>query len=675
MSNTQTTETVKPDKSQRFLFFIRRPFSLAIRLTFLISMVTIAAFFAFTAFISSSIEDHLAKQDVNDLKRMSAKVQEILNTQQSDRKTIREIRNVTSSYLDAAVIVMDSNGLLLYSSDNSNDLIDYIEQDNISINDFPKGVFVISMEVDNTPSSEIDKTISLPDSTDTAEVAAIEVSMGEATDPACNDADAPTAAAYTAATATAATDATAAADAAATASASDAAASKTAATASAVTATSSDAAATTSVAKETTTAIAAATTDVTSKEASAVRDAKGHRVETSTGVSCGNVASTSHKVNHSFRAIALQGRTSFKGNDGGYVLLSALSINFHTRYIEMLKQDLLFIATCMSLLIVAVVMIAVRKGHDPLREVSEDIKNITSDNLDTRLDPNQVPAELTQLVMSFNGMIEKIEDVFNRQANFSADLAHEIRTPITNLLTQTEIALSQNRTCTELREVLYSSLEEYGRMSKMVSDMLFLAQVTDAKQMPQPILFDVCIEVTKVFEFFEALAEDRQVSLQMHHNSCAATNRICLMTSGSSVPGGEDSVGGYTHVPLIPVIIEGDQLMFRRAMSNLVSNAMRYTPTHGVIRVDIDESDEMCTVTVANPGKPIPPEHLPRLFDRFYRIDPSRQRKSESSGSGIGLAIVKSIVEAHNGRVSVESDEISTRFILHLPRRLHNKVA
>lgn len=632
MSNTQTTETVKPDKSQRFLFFIRRPFSLAIRLTFLISMVTIAAFFAFTAFISSSIEDHLAKQDVNDLKRMSAKVQEILNTQQSDRKTIREIRNVTSSYLDAAVIVMDSNGLLLYSSDNSNDLIDYIEQDNISINDFPKGVFVISMEVDNAPSSEIDKTISLPDSTDTAEVAAIEVSMVGASDPACNDADAPTAAA-------------------------------------------ADAAATTSVAKETTTAIAAATTDLTSKEASAVRDAKGHRVETSTGVSCGNVGSAARKVNHSFRAIALQGRTSFKGNEGGYVLLSALSINFHTRYIEMLKQDLLFIATCMSLLIVAVVMIAVRKGHDPLREVSEDIKNITSDNLDTRLDPNQVPAELTQLVMSFNGMIEKIEDVFNRQANFSADLAHEIRTPITNLLTQTEIALSQNRTCTELREVLYSSLEEYGRMSKMVSDMLFLAQVTDAKQMPQPILFDVCVEVTKVFEFFEALAEDRQVSLQMHHNSCAATNRICLMTSGSSVPGGEDSVGGYTHVPLIPVIIEGDQLMFRRAMSNLVSNAMRYTPTHGVIRVDIDESDEMCTVTVANPGKPIPPEHLPRLFDRFYRIDPSRQRKSESSGSGIGLAIVKSIVEAHNGRVSVESDEISTRFILHLPRRLHNKVA
>ncbi len=123
-----------------------------------------------------------------------------------------------------------------------------------------------------------------------------------------------------------------------------------------------------------------------------------------------------------------------------------------------------------SLLIVLIIRIVVRQGHLPLRNVSNAIKNITSENLDARLEPTRVPIELEQLVISFNHMIGKIEDVFTRQANFSADIAHEIRTPITNLVTQTEIALSQDRTQRELEDVLYSSLEEYNRMTKMVSD-------------------------------------------------------------------------------------------------------------------------------------------------------------------------------------------------------------
>ncbi|MBN0840138.1 HAMP domain-containing protein, partial [Pseudomonas aeruginosa] len=107
--------------------------------------------------------------------------------------------------------------------------------------------------------------------------------------------------------------------------------------------------------------------------------------------------------------------------------------------------------------------IAVRQGHLPLRNVSNAIKNITSENLDARLEPTRVPIELEQLVISFNHMIGKIEDVFTRQSNFSADIAHEIRTPITNLVTQTEIALSQSRSPQELEEVLYSNLEEFSR--------------------------------------------------------------------------------------------------------------------------------------------------------------------------------------------------------------------
>lgn len=142
-------------------------------------------------------------------------------------------------------------------------------------------------------------------------------------------------------------------------------------------------------------------------------------------------------------------------------------------------------ASIISMLIILIVLFAVYKGHEPIRSVSRQIQNITSKDLDVRLDPQSVPIELERLVLSFNHMIERIEDVFTRQSNFSADIAHEIRTPITNLVTQTEIVLSQPRSQKELEEVLYSSLEEFSHMAKMVSDMLFLAQADNNQLIPE----------------------------------------------------------------------------------------------------------------------------------------------------------------------------------------------
>ncbi|HDG1699224.1 TPA: Cu(+)/Ag(+) sensor histidine kinase [Kluyvera ascorbata] len=316
-----------------------------------------------------------------------------------------------------------------------------------------------------------------------------------------------------------------------------------------------------------------------------------------------------------------------------YTLLTALSIDFHLHYLKELKRNLMMIAAVISLLIVVIVLIAVRKGHQPLRDVSLEIKNITSENLDVRLDPTRVPIELEQLVISFNQMIGRIEDVFRRQANFSADIAHEIRTPITNLVTQTEIALSHPRTVKELEDVLYSSLEEYNRMAKMVSDMLFLAQADENLLVPESVPLDLQTETIKVFEFFEAWAEERDVALRF--------------------------VGQ-------PSLVMGDPLMIRRVINNLLSNAIRYTPRRMSVTVQVSSQDDKVIYSVENPGTPISDEHLPRLFDRFYRVDPSRQRKGENSG--IGLAIVKSIIRAHHGKISVTSDTVATRFIIELPK-------
>ncbi|STU47766.1 sensor kinase CusS [Klebsiella quasipneumoniae] len=196
-------------------------------------------------------------------------------------------------------------------------------------------------------------------------------------------------------------------------------------------------------------------------------------------------------------------------------MLTGLSINFHLHYLDALKKEP--DCDCRRDKPVDCSDHSNRcpSGHLPLRNVSNAIKNITSENLDARLEPTRVPIELEQLVISFNHMIGKIEDVFTRQANFSADIAHEIRTPITNLVTQTEIALSQDRTQRELEDVLYSSLEEYNRMTKMVSDMLFLAQADNNQLIPDRVMFDLRAEVMKVFEFFRSLGRRTQYHAQI----------------------------------------------------------------------------------------------------------------------------------------------------------------
>lgn len=316
-----------------------------------------------------------------------------------------------------------------------------------------------------------------------------------------------------------------------------------------------------------------------------------------------------------------------------YKLIIALSIDFHLHYIHDLTKNLMLAALITCLIMIFIVHFAVYQGHAPLRTVSKKIQSITSENLHIRLIQDTIPIELEQLVISFNTMIGQIEDVFKRQSHFSADIAHEIRTPITNLVTQTQIALNHARSVEEYQEVLYSNLEEYERMAKMVSDMLFLAQADNNLLIPERAIIDLHSEINKVFEYFEAWAEEKNVTLQLVDN-------------------------------VTP--IQGDPLMLRRVINNLLSNAIRYTPEGKTVTVSLCQTPTGIQLIVENPGTQIPPEHLSRLFDRFYRVDRSRQRKGD--GSGIGLAIVKSIVETHQGNISVSSDPFLTKFTLYLPK-------
>ena len=316
-----------------------------------------------------------------------------------------------------------------------------------------------------------------------------------------------------------------------------------------------------------------------------------------------------------------------------YTIAVAMDIGHHLTFISSFKRIQWWTVGVVMCIAILVAWGAVRWGHKPIHRANEKIRAITSSKLYMRLDPKEVPIELEETISSFNAMLGRIEEGYAQLANVSADIAHELRTPVTNLTTQTEVAVGQARSANEYREILYSNLEEFGRLNRMINDMLFLAQTESAPADLYLETVNLTETIQGLFEYFEAWMEDQGVSSQL---------------KGRAAP------------------IRADQEMLRRALSNLLSNAIRYTPRGETVTVTLSQNEQITTISVENPGEKISAEDLPRLFNRFYRGDPSRQRKGD--GAGLGLAIVKSIVEAHGGKVGVESDDALTRFEVVLPR-------
>lgn len=335
--------------------------------------------------------------------------------------------------------------------------------------------------------------------------------------------------------------------------------------------------------------------------------------------------------NHAYRGIAGKAATGL-ANTRPYTVALALDIAHHQEFMAVF-QEMLWLAIGSGILFAGLLgWIAARRGLAPLHEIAEVAKGISANRLTKRLPADSVPTELVDLATSFNEMLARLEDSFQRLSDFSSDLAHELRTPVSNLTIQTQVALSQSRSADEYREVLYSNLEEFERLARMVGDMLFLAKADNGLMVPNRASLDLAREIDELIEFYEALADERKVS---------------IARSGSAS-------------------VLGDQIMLRRAIGNLLSNAIRHAPSGSSVKVELGNSGkDGVSIAVENAGQTIPADHLPRLFDRFYRVDPARQHGSD--GAGLGLAITKSIVEAHGGRIAVASEGGVTRFTLTLP--------
>jgi two-component system heavy metal sensor histidine kinase CusS len=259
-----------------------------------------------------------------------------------------------------------------------------------------------------------------------------------------------------------------------------------------------------------------------------------------------------------------------------------------------------------------------RRGLRPLREMTRSLARISSAHLNERLTPLRWPREIQPLVQAFDEMLDRLENSFQRLSQFSADLAHELRTPIANILGEAQVALTRARTAEEYREIIESSVAECERLSGVVDNLLFLARAEAADRQIQPMLFDGRTTIEKITTYYQTIAEDRHVRV-----SCTGEGQIFA-----------------------------DPALFSRALNNLVDNALRFTQDGGEIQISIEGDGSQTSVSVRDTGSGIAPEHLPHVFDRFYRADSSRS----SAGTGLGLSLVKSIVELHGGSARIQSE-------------------
>jgi two-component system heavy metal sensor histidine kinase CusS len=262
-----------------------------------------------------------------------------------------------------------------------------------------------------------------------------------------------------------------------------------------------------------------------------------------------------------------------------------------------------------------------RQGIRPVEEMASTVRHISSSNLRERLRPEGYPFELASLAATFNKMLDGLEESFERISRFSADIAHDLRTPVNNIRGEAEVALARPRTVEEYRDVLGSCLEEAIRLSNLIGDLLFLARAESPLALLNRERTDVAELLSRIREYYEASAVDAGVSL--------------------------------TTSPGEPVIAAIDQSLIQRALSNLVSNAVAHTPSGGSILLSAKTTSSNLHIEVSDTGIGIPADALPRVFDRFFRVDPSRSQMF--GGTGLGLAIVQSIALLHGGNVQISS--------------------
>ena len=280
--------------------------------------------------------------------------------------------------------------------------------------------------------------------------------------------------------------------------------------------------------------------------------------------------------------------------------------------------------------------IMVGRALTPVLEVAQAAQRISGSNLELRIPARRAGDELDYLILTFNRMIERLEASFQQMKQFSTDVSHELRTPITAIRRQLEVALFTAKTTEQYREAMFNALQDIDRLSQIVRALLLLSQAESGQVVLQKARLDLCDIVRELVEQFQIPAEEAGVRLT------------------ADLPG-----ACYADI---------DRVQIERMITNLLSNALKFTPQGGEVRMTVRRVDHTVELTVADTGKGIPTEFLPNIFDRFYRVPGSGTAPSPEQGLGLGLSFVAWIVKAHKGRIEVDSAlGKGTRFTIRLP--------
>ncbi|HVU15804.1 MAG TPA: ATP-binding protein [Candidatus Didemnitutus sp.] len=279
-------------------------------------------------------------------------------------------------------------------------------------------------------------------------------------------------------------------------------------------------------------------------------------------------------------------------------------------------------------------LVLVRRALQPVLDITRSAERITSHNLSDRLPVPPTGDEIAHLTHALNRMIGRLDDTFQYNRRFLADASHELRTPLTILRGELETMVAAESLDPATRETVGNLLDEVARLARIVENLFSLSRFDAGQTEKDPERFDLAKLVTTTSEQMCLLAEDKGLTIE-----CEARE---------------------------PVPVEGDRAWLKQVVVNLLDNAIKYTQPGGRVRLSVARRADEALFEVADTGVGIPPEALPRVFDRFFRVDVARSR--EVGGAGIGLSIVKAICTAHQGRVDVESEPgAGSRFRVHLP--------
>ena len=316
---------------------------------------------------------------------------------------------------------------------------------------------------------------------------------------------------------------------------------------------------------------------------------------------------------------------------GGTVLRGVLDVSQDQHVLSAYRARLAGVIALAIVLSGGAGWLLARRGLAPVRAISREIGRINAEKLHARIASEAWPSDLRVLASAFDDMLARLEQSFEQLTRFSSDLAHEFRSPINNLVAAASVTLARARDPAEYQNTLEVVVEEGQRLSRMVSSMLFLARADNAGQHLHLERVALADEFRKLADFYEIAAEELGVTLTTH---------------------GEAELAA-------------DPVLLRRALSNLLTNALRYTPRGGTVRLSATRERDAVVIAVSDDGGGIAAEHLPFLFDRFYRADAAR---SSADSTGLGLAVVRSIAELHGGTAEVTSTQgTGSTFTLRFP--------